>query len=139
MPEHDARILRGAAIPSIICGGLAVGVGALIAGTAGALGAAFAAAVVLGCFGLGQLLVLAASRQNPDLALPASALSVVLKLTVLGLLLVTLRDSVLMETLHDTVFAVTALLCVVVWLAAQARATARARIPAVVVDEERSL
>lgn len=129
MQEHDARILRGAAIPTGVCGLLAIGGSALVAGGTGALSAAFAAGIILACFGLGQLLVLMVARKNPDFFLPAAMLGFVVKVVALGILLVTMGDSELAAGLHRNAFAITALLCVVVWLGAHMRGAAKAGIP----------
>jgi ATP synthase protein I len=103
----------------------------VFAGTPGALGSGLASLIVLGLFTVGQLLVLYAARLNPDYALGASMLSFVLKIAVLGVLLLTLGRSEFMNELNSMAFALTALACVMVWLMAQARGLAKARIPTV--------
>ncbi|QVQ54237.1 hypothetical protein J4H86_11430 [Spiractinospora alimapuensis] len=129
MQQHDARILRGAAIATTLCGIVSIVVAALMVGTPGAWGAALGYGIVLGCFGVGQLLVILATRYNRDLMLPASMFGFILKIAVLGILLVTLGRSEFMEGLHSTAFAVTALLCVLTWLTLQMRGMASAKIP----------
>lgn len=135
MQEHDARILRGAALPSAACGVLAIAVSALFAGAAGALSSALAAAIVLACFGLGQWAVMAVTRRNQDLFLAANVLGFVVKMALLGVLLVTLGNSPLMADLSNNSFAFSALAVVMVWLGGQTWATSQAKILHVDPDE----
>lgn len=135
MQEHDVAIFRGAALPSVVCGVLAIGVAALLGGAPGALSALMGAVVVLGCFGLGQWVVIALSRRNKDLFMAANLLGFVVKMAVLGILLVTLGRSPLMADLDDRAFVYTALACVLVWLGGQIRAISKAKIPHVDPDE----
>ncbi|WP_017580862.1 hypothetical protein [Nocardiopsis valliformis] len=135
MQEHDARILRGAALPSAACGVLAIAVSALFAGAAGALSSALAAVIVLACFGLGQWAVILVTRRNKDLFLAANLLGFVVKMALLGVLLVTLGNSPLMADLSRNAFVYSALAVVLVWLGGQTLATSKAKIPHVEPDE----
>ncbi|MEU3231623.1 hypothetical protein ACFV4I_19060 [Nocardiopsis alba] len=128
MQEHDARILRGAALPSAACGVLAIAASALFAGMAGALGSALAVAIILACFGLGQWAVMMVARRNKDLFLAANLLGFVVKMTLLGVLLVTLGRSPLIADLSSNAFVYSALAVVLVWLGAQTWATSKAKI-----------
>jgi len=110
-------------------------VAALLGGVPGALSALLGAAVVLGCFGLGQWAVIAVSRWNKDLFLAANLLGFVVKMAVLGILLVTLGQSPLMAGLDDQAFVYSALACVLVWLGGQVRAISKAKILHVDPDE----
>ena len=128
MQEHDARILRGAALPSAACGVLAIAVSALFAGVPGALSSLLAVAIVLGCFGLGQWAVLLITRRNQDLFLAANMLGFVVKMAVLGIILVTLGRSPLIEDLSSSAFVYSALAVVLAWLGGQTWATSKAKI-----------
>jgi ATP synthase protein I len=128
MQEHDARILRGAALPSAACGVLAIAVSTLFAGAAGALSSALAAVIVLACFGLGQWAVMAVTRRNKDLFLAANVLGFAVKMALLGVLLVTLGNSPLMADLSRNAFVYSALAVVLVWLGGQTLATSKAKI-----------
>ncbi|MFB8769072.1 hypothetical protein VSQ78_15300 [Nocardiopsis alba] len=128
MQEHDARILRGAALPSAACGVLAIAVSALFAGMAGALGSALAVVIILACFGLGQWAVMMVTRWNKDLFLAANMLGFVVKMALLGILLVTLGRSPLIADLSSNSFVYSALAVVLVWLGGQTWATSRAKI-----------
>ncbi|GAB3707118.1 hypothetical protein [Nocardiopsis oceani] len=135
MQEHDAGIVRGAALPSAVCGVLAVAVAALVAGAAGAMSAALGSVIVFACFGLGQWAVIAISRRNKDLFMAANLLGFVVKMALLGVLLVTLGQSPLMEDLNNNAFVFSALAVVLVWLGGQVRAMSKAKIPHVEPDE----
>ena len=128
MQEHDARILRGAALPSAACGVLAIAVSALFAGMAGALGSALAVVIILACLGLGQWAVMMVTRRNKDLFLAANMLGFVVKMALLGILLVTLGRSPLIADLSSNSFVYSALAVVLVWLGGQTWATSRAKI-----------
>lgn len=136
MQEHAVAISRGAALPSAVCGAVAVGVSTVLAGASGALSALLGVAVVLGCFGLGQWAVIMISRRNKDLFLAANLLAFVVKMAVLGVLLVTLGQSPLMADLDNTAFAFSALACVLAWLGGQMWATSQAKILHVEPDSE---
>ncbi|MFE1168635.1 hypothetical protein [Nocardiopsis sp. NPDC058789] len=128
MQEHDARILRGAALPSAACGVLAIAVSALLAGAAGALSSALAVGIILACFGLGQWAVMMVTRRNKDLFLAANLLGFVVKMALLGILLVTLGRSPLVTDLSSNAFVYSALAVVLAWLGGQTWATSRAKI-----------
>ena len=136
MREHDVAIFRGAALPSAVCGVVAIGVSAALAGVPGALSALLGAAVVLGCFGLGQWAVILISRRKEDMFLAANLLGFVVKMAVLGILLVTLGRSPLMADLNNTAFVFSALACVLVWLGGQMRGISKAKILHVEPDSE---
>src|SRR4051794_24278943 len=98
LPEHamqsnDARIIRGAALPSAAVGALTVVIAAVAAGAEGALGAALGALLAAGFFGLGQLALIRASRRWPELFLGIGFLVYITQIGVLLGLLFLLRDA----------------------------------------------
>ena len=136
MQEHDVAIFRGAALPSAVCGAVAVGVSAALAGVPGALGALLGVVVVLGCFGLGQWAVIMISRRDKNMFLAANLLGFVVKMAVLGILLITLDRSAFMAGLNNTSFVFSALACVLVWLGGQMWGISKAKILHVEPDSE---
>lgn len=136
MQEHGARIFCGAALPGTAIGALAIALSALFAGGAGALSSLLAALIVLGCFGLGQWAVIAITRRNQELFLAASLFGFVVKMVVLGVILVTLGRSPLVEDLSVNAFVYSALAVVLAWLGGQTWATSRAEILHVQPDED---
>ncbi|KUP96178.1 hypothetical protein [Thermobifida cellulosilytica] len=123
MQEHDAKVLRGAAIPTLVVGGGSTAVFLAISGTVGVLGALAALLLVLAFFGVSGWAVAHLSRRNPDLFLPATLGAFLVKAVILGAALLTLRNTD-PAWLDTTAFAVTSLLCVVSWLGGHVRVLA---------------
>lgn len=134
MQEHDARILRGAAIPAAIAGSLAVITAAFTVGSLGAASAAAGVALVLVFFVGGLLVVAYVARQNRDYAMPAMLGTYLVKMILLGVALATVNGA---EIVHPRAFAWSAALCVVVWLVGHTRAVATARMLHVDPEEQR--
>ncbi|MBW1601460.1 hypothetical protein JJV70_04930 [Streptomyces sp. JJ66] len=117
MQSNDARILRGAAIPSACAGLVGVVVGTLVAGAQGALGAALGTVLVLAFFGAGLVALSRIGEAWPHLLLGAGFLVYTTQVGVMLVLLLLLRDATWMD---GRVFGLTVLACLLVWLAAQA-------------------
>ncbi|GAA2399559.1 hypothetical protein GCM10010420_27540 [Streptomyces glaucosporus] len=124
MQSNDARILRGAAIPSACAGLVGVVVGAVVAGAEGALGAGLATVLVVAFFGVGLHVLGRVGRKWPELLLGMGFLVYTTQVIVMLLLLKLLRDATFMD---GRVFGLTALACLLVWLAAQAWAQTRVK------------
>ncbi|MCW2944360.1 MAG: hypothetical protein JWR24_1077 [Actinoallomurus sp.] len=126
MHSNDARILRGAAIPTVLSGLVAVAVGLLLAGGKGALGAAIGAALVLVFFTLGMLIVSYVAKLSQQMMMAAGLFGYLIKLlAVFGL--VALLNRVTIWNAHA--FGWTVLALTVVWLAAEANAMMNAKSP----------
>jgi ATP synthase protein I len=126
MQSTDARILRGAAIPTGLAGLVAILAGLLIAGGKGALGSAIGVALVLVFFTLGMLVVSYVSRLSQQLVMAAGLLGYLVKLVAVFLLVAALSH----VTLWDAhAFGWTVLGLTIVWLAAEVNATINARTP----------
>ena len=123
MESSDARILRGAAIPTAVAGVVAAAIGLLAVGPKGVLGAALGVAVVLVFFGISVFVVAKISRQ---LLMQAAMLSYVVKLIVLFGLIVAVRN---VDFMDPKVFAWTVIGLTLVWIAAETRATLSVREP----------
>ncbi|MEY9215428.1 hypothetical protein NI17_014945 [Thermobifida halotolerans] len=128
MQEHDAKVLRGAAIPTLVVGGGSTAVFFLISGTAGALGALSALLLVLAFFGVSGWVVAQVSKRNPELFMPATLGAFFVKAVILAVALLVLRN-VDPAWLDTTAFAVTSLLCVVSWLGGHVRVLATSKTP----------
>lgn len=126
MQSTDARILRGAVVPTAIAGLVAVVAGLLAAGSKGAFGAAVGAALVLVFFTLGVLIVSYVARLSQQLVMAAGLFGYLVKLIAV-LVLVTALDHVTVWNAHA--FGWTVLALTIVWLAAEVNATINARTP----------
>ncbi|GLY77215.1 hypothetical protein [Actinoallomurus iriomotensis] len=126
MQSTDARILRGAAIPTGLAGLVAIIAGLLFAGGKGALGAAIGVALVLVFFTLGMLVVSYVSRLSQQLVMMAGLLGYLVKLVAVFALVAALNH---VTVWNAHVFGWTVLSLTIVWLAAEVNATINARTP----------
>jgi len=124
MVPSDARTFVRSAVPTAIAGALLVALGAVLHGAKGAFGGLIGVAVVTVFFALSMLAVSRAAKISPS-AMYAAGMTTYLVKIVLLLLMVALFNGI---TAFDTHwFGVTALLCVLVWTAAQVVAFLRLR------------
>ena len=124
MQEQDARILRGAAIPTAIAGVLLVIIFSITGGTDGLLGSLFGILIVGAFFSASLVVTSMASRRGPNAMMAAAMLTYLVKIVLLGVLLVTLRDT---EAFDFQAFAVTILAGTLVWIGFQVRAFMRTK------------
>lgn len=116
MDTFTRAILRGAALPTLIAGLIAAGVGAAVGGSAAAIGALLGVAVVIVFFMAGQLVLASVLRTNPSMGMSVAMVLYLLKIGVLLALLLLLQG----VTAFDTkAFAFTILVCTLVWTAAE--------------------
>jgi len=126
MQSTDARILRGAAIPTALAGVVAVLTGLLIAGGKGALGSAIGVALVLVFFTLGMLVVSYVSRLSQQLVMAAGLFGYLVKLVAVFALVAALNH---VTVWNARAFGWTVLSLTIVWLAAEVNATINAKTP----------
>jgi ATP synthase protein I len=126
MQSTDARILRGAAIPTALAGVVAVLAGLLIAGGKGALGSAIGVALVLVFFTLGMLVVSYVSRLSQQLVMAAGLFGYLVKLVAVFALVAALNH---VTVWNARAFGWTVLSLTTVWLAAEVNATINAKTP----------
>lgn len=124
MQSYDARILRGAAIPTGLAGLVAIVLALILAGGKGALGAAIGAIVVMAFFTISVLAVMWASKISPMAMMPAALISYTVKLIVMFVLVSQLRDVTAWSApaLAWTVIALT-----MVWLGGETRTWMQAK------------
>ncbi|MBL1065333.1 hypothetical protein [Streptomyces sp. 7-21] len=118
MQSNDARIIRGAAIPTAVAGALAVVAGAVTAGADGAVGAGLGVLVAAAFFGFGLLTLSYVGKRWPDLFFGAAFVIYTTQMGLLLLLLLMLRDA---SFLHGRAFAVGVVVGTAAWLGGQAR------------------
>jgi ATP synthase protein I len=124
MPSHDARMIRGAAIPTAVAGCLAIAISAAVAGGKGAIGATFATLLVMAFFASGQYALDRLTRNNPQLMMGAALLVYTTQILLVGIVLAVFKDTTLFDT---KVFAFTLLGCVFVWSGGQIRTHLKAK------------
>ncbi|GAA2721562.1 hypothetical protein [Actinocorallia aurantiaca] len=118
METTDARILRGAAIPTLLAGAVALAVGGLLAGAQGAVGAALGTVVVVVFFGISILAVSYSARVNPQMLMPVAMFTYLVKVFAMLGLIALLRDA---SWMNGRAFGLTVLGCTAVWLAFEIR------------------
>ncbi|PYC81555.1 hypothetical protein C7C46_11290 [Streptomyces tateyamensis] len=124
MPSHDARMIRGAALPTAVAGILAIAISAAVAGGKGAIGAAFAALLVMAFFASGQYTLDRLTRNNPQLMMGVALVVYTTQILLVGIVLAVFKDTTLFDT---KVFAFTLLGCVFVWSGGQIRTHLKAK------------
>ncbi|MBO2448171.1 hypothetical protein J4573_13790 [Actinomadura barringtoniae] len=125
MQPSDARILRGAAIPSALAGVAAVLAGLLLAGAKGALGAAIATVVVIVFFSISVVAVSYASKISAQLMFAAAVFSYITKIFVM-FALVALLDGV--TAWNSSAFAWSVIALTLVWIGAEIRTTLKTKM-----------
>jgi len=124
MQSNDARMLRGAAIPTGIAGAGAVLIALVAAGGKGALAAALAAVVVIAFFSISAVVVSWAGRISAQTMMLAALASYMVKILAV-MVLVTVMDGV---TIWDTrVFGWTVIGLALLWIAAEFRVAMQRR------------
>ena len=132
MQRHDVQIVRGAALATLLTVPLAVLLGWLAAGRAGAIGAAAGILLAAAFFSVTVVAVAAAGRVSNELMLPAALGVYLLKLVGLLIALVMLRGVTVM---HRPSFALAVVGGTCVYLVAEVRLALRARIPYAVAGD----
>jgi ATP synthase protein I len=126
---HDpfAVMLRGAFLPTLAVGPVAVLIAALTAGGKGAYSAALGFAVAIAFFALGMVVMSRLNSAADPLRFLASAMAVFLgQMIFLLLVIVALKDA---SWLDGTAFGLTALAVALVWQVFQVVAFMRSRRP----------
>lgn len=118
MRSQDARILRSAAVPTLVAGVVAMVCCLLLAGTQGLVGAVLGVLLVVLFFALGQLALGYCSTHFPMALLPAA-----LGVYVVQILLVAIATGLLRQVdfFDSQSFGFTALACTLIWMAGQIR------------------
>ncbi|SFQ29762.1 MULTISPECIES: hypothetical protein [Actinomadura] len=124
MQTSDARMFRGAAIPTSVAGVGAVLIGLPAAGAKGALAAALASVVVIAFFSVSALVVSWAAKYSAQTMMLAALASYMVKILAV-MVLVTSMDRV---TIWNTkVFGWTVIGLALVWIAAEFRVVMQRR------------
>lgn len=131
MQSNDARMLVQCAVPTAVAGAAGVAVAAAAAGGKGALGAVGGTLLVIAFMGTGLGVLQRTARQYPQLFQAMGLMLYTTQLLLLAVVLAVFKDTTLFDV---KAFAFTLLGATLVWIAAQARAHSRAKIPYVEPD-----
>ncbi|MFC6082211.1 hypothetical protein [Sphaerisporangium aureirubrum] len=119
MQANDVRALKSAAIPTIVVGLVVVVAAALLAGGAGALGAAIGVALVAVFFTIGLAAVTWAGRVSPQMMMLAAVLGYLVKVILLMVLLSAFREA---TAFSPRALGWSVVLCTITWTIGEVRA-----------------
>ncbi|MEU2625517.1 hypothetical protein [Kitasatospora sp. NPDC007106] len=125
MPSHDARIIRGAAIPTAVAGLVAAVIATLVVGTKGLIGALAAVLLVMAFFSFGQVALDRLTRNNPQILMAAALLVYTTQILLVAVVLAVFKNTTLFDT---KVFGFTLLGCALIWTGFQVRGAMKAKI-----------
>jgi ATP synthase protein I len=108
----DSLVLRRAGIGTLVAGGIVVAISAAVAGGSGALGATLGTILVIAFFSVGQFVLGAVLKSNPQMALTMALTLYLVKVGVLLLIIVLFADTTLFDT---KTFAAAILTGTMVW------------------------
>ncbi|MFE6053257.1 hypothetical protein ACFQ6N_21065 [Kitasatospora sp. NPDC056446] len=124
MPSTDARILRGAAIPTAVAGIIAMAISFAVAGGKGLIGALFGAVLVMAFFSFGQIALDRLTRSNPQMMMAAGLLVYTTQILLVGIVLAVFKNT---ELFNRQTFAFTLLGCALIWTGFQVRGALKAK------------
>lgn len=110
------NIIIKAAVPTAVVGLVLTIASAIAKGTPGLIGAAFGSAIVVIFFTIGQVLLNRVLRTNPTMAMTVALTMYLVKIAVLFGLLLVFKNTTAFDT---KVFALSVLVCTLVWTGAE--------------------
>ncbi|MBO0774295.1 MAG: hypothetical protein J2P35_22815 [Actinobacteria bacterium] len=127
-------IARRAAMFTAAAGAIMIAVSAAVGGAKGAAGGALALALVAVFFGLTLLAVGLAARRSQQAAMATAGATYLIKVLLLLFFVVRFSGT---TAFNGKLFGLTAIVCILVWTAAQAVTTMRLKMPYVEPDGKR--
>ena len=114
MASLDAKILGGAGVPALVAGAACTLIAAFVAPPAGksVIAVVFATVVVIVFFSVGQVVLGRTLRNNPQTAMSVALVIYLAKIGVLFVLILLFAGTDLFNT---KVFALTIVVCTIVW------------------------
>lgn len=127
MPSIDRLVLRVAIPVTVAVGVVAAIIGALVAADPGKalLGSAIGTVIVVAFFTVGQLVVGAVLRSNPEMATTVALMVYLVKIGVLLLFIILFQGTTAFDT---KVFALTVVACTLAWTIAEVWVFARTKV-----------
>ncbi|MEU8197320.1 hypothetical protein AB0C10_26380 [Microbispora amethystogenes] len=118
MQANDVRVLKGAAVPTLIVGLVAVVVAAVATGAQGALGAGIGLVLVAAFFTVGLVVVSWAGRVSPMAMMTAAVVGYVVKILAVMALMFAF-DGV--TAFDSRLFALSVICCTLAWTIGEMR------------------
>ena len=112
MPTIDILVLRRAGLVTLVVGVIGTVIGGVVAGTPGVIGGALGTVIVLVFFSVGQLVLGAVLKNNPQNAMLVAMTLYLVKIGVLLVLLLVLQDATFFA---PKVFAAVIVSCTLAW------------------------
>lgn len=112
----DGLVLRRAGLAAGLVGVLAIVIGLAARGVQGALGAVAATVLVLVFFSVGQVILGAVLRSNPQMAMTVAMMTYLIKIGVLFVFIILFAETTMFDT---KVFAATVVACTIAWTIAE--------------------
>ncbi|WP_113701051.1 hypothetical protein [Nonomuraea lactucae] len=125
MQANDVRVLKSAALPTLVVGAFAVAVSLLTAGGKGALGAAIGVLLVAVFFSVSVVAVSYAAKVSPQVMAMAAMGSYLVKVVVIMVMLATFGDT---TAWNSKAFAWSVVVCTIVWTGFEVRAFIKTKI-----------
>jgi ATP synthase protein I len=112
VPTIDVLVLRRAGVATLVVGIIGTVIGGLVAGTPGFIGGVLGTVIVLVFFSVGQIVLGAVLKNNPQNAMMVAMTLYIVKLGVLLVLLLVLQDATFFA---PRVFAAVIVSCTLAW------------------------
>jgi ATP synthase protein I len=125
MQALDARLLRGAAVPTAAAGAIAVVLCSVLVGLKGFTGALIGSVIVLAFFSASIIVISRVAQKQPQMLLGYAMLTYLGKILLLSVLFIAFKHTTLF---HFRAFGFTMLGLTLVWLAAETRAVLKTKI-----------
>ncbi|WP_405084046.1 hypothetical protein [Microbispora sp. NBC_01389] len=133
MQANDVRVLKGAAVPTLIVGLVAVVVAALVTGSQGALGAGIGLVIVVVFFTVGLAVVSWAGRVSPMAMMAAAVVGYAVKVLVIMVILRALDGATAFDS---RVLALSVIACTLAWTIGEMRGFMKLKMLYVEPDAE---
>jgi ATP synthase protein I len=125
MQAIDARLLRGAAVPTAVAGAIAVVLCTVLVGLKGFVGATLGSVIVIAFFSATIIVLSRVAQKQPEMLLGYAMLTYLGKILLLAVLLIVFKHTTLF---HFRAFGFTMLALTLVWLAFETRAVLNTKI-----------
>ncbi|GAA0367581.1 hypothetical protein GCM10009530_16880 [Microbispora corallina] len=133
MQANDVRVLKGAAVPTLVVGLVAVIVAAVLSGAGGALGAGIGVVLVAAFFTVSLVVVSWAGRISPMAMMTAAVVGYIVKVLAIMAALNAFDGTTVFDS---RVFALATILCTLTWTVGEMRGFMKLKLLYVEPDAE---